>query len=437
MKLKLNSALGILCAFLLNSCTTTGPGGLFGKKSPHEQYGQSLINAGLKESALGRGWFTAAEQSLASPLGITIPYKETGYFPVEKTRATALRFEAKRGEKISISLQKRPTQNFTIYVDLWEERQNNNKKLLAFADTGGKSFSHDIDDSGFYIIRLQPELLSAGEYTLTITNGPSLAFPVQKGKIGSFWGAARDAGARSHEGIDIFAKKGTPAIAAADGNVSRVTTNKLGGKVVFMRPENKNYSLYYAHLDEQLVSDGQKVKTGDKIGLVGNTGNAISTAPHLHFGIYTAGGAIDPLAFVNPDVKPVPAIKSSLANLGGSMRTTNRTISLRKGMATNSEIITSMDANTLVEIQAATDNLYKVILPDGKFGFLTGSAAIPASTPVQKLKLRTAKELFDNPNTAAARKSQLAAGSTVSILGDFETYHFVKAEENSGWISKD
>lgn len=435
--MKCNSIIFLLLlgTTLLNSCKLTGPGGLFGKRSPHEQYGQNLEAAGLKRTALGEAWFAAAENSLNNPLNVAIPYKESGYFSAGKAEAAAVRFEVKRGEKLSISLEKRPAANFTVYVDLWEVRSNNNRKLVAYADTGGKPFSHEIDDSGFYIIRIQPELLAAGEYTLTVVNGPSLAFPVKNGRIGSFWGADRDGGARRHEGIDIFAPRRTPALAAADGTISRVTTNQLGGKVIFMRPSEKNYSLYYAHLDEQLVSAGQKVKAGDTIGLVGNTGNAISTSPHLHFGIYTMGGAIDPLVFVNPVKKPVPAIKASLANLGKSMRTTGRSVNLREGLGTSSNTISTLNPNTLLEINSATDNSYRVRLPDGRSGFVNSQSVNPVSTPIKRVTLAEEKPLYDNPDERAARKARLSSGTLVSVLGNFGDFLFVKAGENSGWIN--
>jgi len=64
-------------------------------------------------------------------------------------------------------------------------------------------------------------------------------------------------------------------------------------------------SLYYAHLDSILVPTGKKVIIGDTLGLVGNTGNARTTVPHLHFGIYKSGqGAINPLPFVKLTERP-------------------------------------------------------------------------------------------------------------------------------------
>jgi murein DD-endopeptidase MepM/ murein hydrolase activator NlpD len=125
-------------------------------------------------------------------------------------------------------------------------------------------------------------------------------FPVagKKPFVGSFWGAIRDGGKRSHEGIDIFAKKGTPVLAISDGMVTAIQNGGRGGKTVWLKSLKYLWSEYYAHLDRQLVKVGQMVKKGQVIGTVGNTGNARLTPSHLHFGIYTWSGAINPLAYV-------------------------------------------------------------------------------------------------------------------------------------------
>jgi murein DD-endopeptidase MepM/ murein hydrolase activator NlpD len=78
-----------------------------------------------------------------------------------------------------------------------------------------------------------------------------------------------------------------------------VTTNRLGGNVVWVWDAERGQALYYAHLDRQDVSAGSRVHAGDVLGRVGNTGNARTTPPHLHFGIYRPiEGAIDPLPFI-------------------------------------------------------------------------------------------------------------------------------------------
>lgn len=436
MKTNVPFASILICFFLLSSCTSLAPSGIFGKRSPHEHYGQKLSDAGLRSSVLGKLWFSEAQGSLDHPLSISIPYKETGYFGAERPRAIAFKFEAKRGQRISVSLQKKPIANFAIYVDLWELRKEKTKKLLASADTNSGPFSHDLDDEGTYLLRLQPELLSSGEYTLTIVAQPSLAFPVTKGKIGSFWGDSRDDGVRKHEGIDIFAAKRTPALAAAEGVVNRVGENTLGGKVVFMRPEGKAYSLYYAHLDEQLVSEGQKVKLGDTIGLVGNTGNARHTLPHLHFGIYTGGGAVDPVAFVDPEVKRPVGITASLSTLGKSMRVANKSASLMESPSQKANTLLKLRLSTLVLAEAANANWYRVQLPDGMQGYIVSSALIGSSAePVKHLTLTKDSALLEKPNADAPRKHVVSAGSVLKILGVFNDFYFVSANENSGWIN--
>lgn len=108
------------------------------------------------------------------------------------------------------------------------------------------------------------------------------------------WGAARGT-SRKHEGQDIFAPRGTPVISATRGVVLRIGQNRLGGNTVSVAgPGGRTY--YYAHLDRHAedLRVAQQVIPGTVLGFVGTTGNAKGTPPHLHFGIYGRGGAIDP-----------------------------------------------------------------------------------------------------------------------------------------------
>jgi murein DD-endopeptidase MepM/ murein hydrolase activator NlpD len=134
----------------------------------------------------------------------------------------------------------------------------------------------------------------------TNTVSKSLAFPVagKKNNIGSFWGARRDGGRRKHQGIDIFARKGTPVVAISDGVITTKDHTPIGGKTLWLKSANHNWTAYYAHLDKQKVKEGQYVRKGQVIGTVGNTGNARTTPSHLHFGIYTARGPVNPLPYV-------------------------------------------------------------------------------------------------------------------------------------------
>lgn len=418
----------------LCSCSQNGPAGLFRKVSPHEQYAANLRDAGLLQTALGRDWLAAAEKSLHNPLTVSVPYKETGYFPASQAMATALRFQASRGTKISIDFSKKPLKGFTVYIDLWEDREGQDKRLLAYADTNGSPFHHEVDDNdAFYILRLQPELLSAGEYTLTITSGPSLAFPVPGGKMQSFWGATRDAGARQHEGIDIFASRGSPALAAADGVVRRVGVNNLGGKVVFLRPEKKDFSVYYAHLDTQLVAAGQTVRQGDTLGLVGNTGNARGGPAHLHLGIYGNGGAIDPFHFINPAVKKPADISSQLRALGRAYRTTSAA-KLFIGPSRSAATVAALEANTFVHVLSASSSWYKVALPDGRDGYISSGNVRALENSLDNYRVTAESPLLDKPDDFTGSKKMLSPGDNLQVYARFQNYMYVRSGELDGWV---
>lgn len=126
------------------------------------------------------------------------------------------------------------------------------------------------------------------------SQAPAEALPVPVhgitlSQIADTWGEARSEG-RTHEGVDIFAARNTPVYAATSGYVLRVGENRLGGIIVFtVGPGGVRY--YYAHLERVAngVQVGTPVTTDTVIGFVGNSGNAETTPPHLHFGLYTNG----------------------------------------------------------------------------------------------------------------------------------------------------
>jgi murein DD-endopeptidase MepM/ murein hydrolase activator NlpD len=118
---------------------------------------------------------------------------------------------------------------------------------------------------------------------------------VRREQVANTWGAPRP-GDRRHQGQDIFAPKGTPVISATRGVVIRVAGNGLGGNTVsVLGPGGRTY--YYAHLSRYAegLRAGDTVQPGVVLGYVGNTGNARTTPPHLHFGVYGRTGAVDPL----------------------------------------------------------------------------------------------------------------------------------------------
>ena len=103
---------------------------------------------------------------------------------------------------------------------------------------------------------------------------------------------ARRSGGRTHRAIDIMAPHGTPVLAVSDGEITRIHTNRLGGKVLYLRSYGGEYDFYYAHLSAYAdgIEEGQTVRQGDVLGTVGNTGNARTTPPHLHFQVLRRSG---------------------------------------------------------------------------------------------------------------------------------------------------
>ena len=89
-----------------------------------------------------------------------------------------------------------------------------------------------------------------------------------------------------------MAPRGTPVLAASDGEIVRKHRNRLGGNVLYLRSHGGAYDFYYAHLDRYApgLEVGQTVRQGDVLGFVGNTGNARRTPPHLHFQVLDRGG---------------------------------------------------------------------------------------------------------------------------------------------------
>ena len=424
---------GICIVLFFLSCKT--PGGVFANRTAHEAYGDKLDKLGLKATVMGGRWFQEAARAISAPLPVQLPYKEAGYFSAERPGASSFGFSTKRGEQLTIGLSRTPTQNYLVFADLFET-QNGEIKYIQSLDTITYQLRHTPREDAQFILRIQPELLQSLSYTLEIQTGPSLAFPVAapgpKNRVISVWGDGRDRGARKHEGIDIGGERGTPLIAVGDGYVNRVTDNNLGGKVVFIRSAANNETWYYAHLDSQIAQTGQRVKTGDIVGLMGNTGNARTTAPHLHFGIYAANGAVDPLPYVNPNRKIAPAISAQTNMLGQQMRISGKsTEALSSPGNTKREKI---DLHLPLLVTAATGNFYKATLPGGEIRFVPASKLSSLDDPIKRLNLKTATPLTDTPSAGAPVIKMLEQGSSADLLGIYGTYHYVKAGDDVGWI---
>ena len=139
-----------------------------------------------------------------------------------------------------------------------------------------------------------------------------LEMPVQgisKSQIADSWHAPRE-GERLHEGQDIFASRGTPVLSATEGYIMQIGENKLGGHTISVIGAGGRI-YYYAHLDSYAphIASGDHVTPQTVLGYVGTTGNAASTPPHLHFGVYATGSALNPLPLLTDRSQEKPSAR--------------------------------------------------------------------------------------------------------------------------------
>ena len=279
---------------------------------PHEAFAHTLAATRLPRDPDARAWVESAERSLREPQSVELPFAESRQFAADGDAARGYAFAARAGQRVRVEVLVDSATEREVFVDLFRvtdrlERIGGGLPLTPGLNRAQRSVELDVLEAGAFVLRVQPQTDAAGTYAVRIAAGPLLAFPVlglDARAIQSGFGASRDGGRREHRGVDIFAARGTVALAAMDAWVSRVETTRVGGNVVWLQPLFGNMRLYYAHLDTQLVERGQFVLAGEPVGTVGNTGNAVTTPPHLHFGVYVRqpgmrGGAQDPYRFLH------------------------------------------------------------------------------------------------------------------------------------------
>ncbi|HEU4696824.1 MAG TPA: M23 family metallopeptidase, partial [Sphingomicrobium sp.] len=144
------------------------------------------------------------------------------------------------------------------------------------------------------VVTVKPNAAPPVTVAEQVVVGPSgLAIPVtgvKADQLTDTYDQARGSG-RRHDAIDIMAAEGTPVIAAADGKVEKLFNSVRGGITIYIRSPDQKWQYYYAHLQRYApgLHEGQDVKRGQVIGLVGHTGDASAAGPHLHFAINTMG----------------------------------------------------------------------------------------------------------------------------------------------------
>ena len=421
-------------AVLLTACTDQQAGvrSALGVGTPRERYVSRLHGAGLHQTAVGARWLAAGDSAPRAAEPITPPFREAGYFDGRDPRAVAYRWPVKRGQRTIVVVAAEGDsagRGPALFVDAWRRDTTGALHRAASLDSASGVLELEAEHDGELVVRLQPEALRAVRYVLTIRVAPlARAFPVSgrdERAAQSFWGAARDAGARSHQGVDIFAPRGTPVVAATPGLVTSVGENRLGGNVVWVVEPGRRWAFYYAHLDRQLVRPGTHVAAGDTLGLVGNTGNARTTPPHLHFGVYRTGrrGAVDPWPFVHQPKGDVDPVRVPVTALGGERRLTSAA-----GAAL---------AGDVGELLAARGSRYVVRLADGRTATVAPSSLVPLA-PLESLashRSRVDTPLRIRPDTSALVLARVGPAERVSLLGRSSGWCLFATPRARGWAA--
>ena len=407
-------ALIVLMVFVFTSCQT-----IF-NISPYESYVKSLETSGISKSSMGKKWISSGQNALLNPNeSVRPPFKSEIFFREITPTAVSYGLKYEENAKLTFKISSKGKDNNGVYVDIFENNPNKNRiKNFYVKDT---VFVYENNNTQNLILRIQPQLLVNQYVTLEIIENAKLAFPVKNGSnkdIQSHWGVAREGGLRKHEGVDIFNKKGTPILAVEDGTIARVGTNHLGGKVVWQRLGMFGQSIYYAHLDSQAVSTGQTVKKGDIVGFMGNTGNAKTTPSHLHFGIYTGSGAIDPILYIlKRDTIPAK-LKLSEKYLGSEL------------------IIKTESGQTPINILSVSS---VAINYTDHLGNLQNINQLNINSKI-KAKYKpnpSVQNVIDEPSSEGIPIAKFNANKAFKILGYADNYLYLEQNEVKGWVLKE
>ena len=394
-------------------------------RSPHDSYYSALLRENLKATA--ERWKMEAEESLAAPVRIPLPYSERRLLEADYLQPITFAFDRKVDELIQVDIFPSINTRAEVFVDVFfvKDAATEPTRIGSMA-AKEQQLKIAAEQTGQYLVRIQPSHAAQGLVDIAITSPLRYGFPVdteRENAVQSLFGVDRDGGARRHEGIDIFAPRGTPVIAAEAGRVTRVGDTPRGGKNVWVRGDQRSF--YYAHLDSIAVSPGDRVKRGEVLGTLGNTGNAVTTSPHLHFGIYKFGhGAVDPLPLVGrkksiityapPLVELAPrwlSIKTGKANL-------------RSGPSQKATTVASLRRAELVQVDSVTGDWLRVTTGKGTKGFI---ARHLTEAPSESIVTLTENYVaFYLPDDTAPVVGNFSAGDKLPTLGRFGSFAWVK-----------
>jgi peptidoglycan LD-endopeptidase LytH len=459
----------LVLAVLAGGCAPALTHGV--SSSPRGQYERELRAARPHGESVAAEWTATGNAAAHAASRVSVPFEEAVHFTAHRASAVAYRVTLRRADRFAAAVDPPRLRERGVFVELFEVVPGATERLLLIArsERGAHTLRTLIPRTGEYVLLVQPRLEHGGRYRIAFGTGAqtplaatataatviaALTFPVHgvtMRAIGSRYGEPRDGGARAHHGVDIFAPRGTPVLAAADGRITNVANTRVGGRVIWQIADDTGLELYYAHLDAQQVRVGQRVRAGEQIGRVGNTGNARTTPPHLHFGVYLPGRApVDPApllaaggALERPvaTVPPASAARADLSAaidigaLGSWLRTAVDQAPLHASPSDGSPSVVALRAGTPIRLVGGTTAWYRVALPDGVLGFVNASAVAQLPPPQRRIGIRGRTPLLEHTTPDARPIETIYGGESVEVLGEYERHLLVRTTTGQiGWI---
>lgn len=457
----------------------------------YEEYVRAMHELGMSNSRIGAAWVASGELEGAEPVIAATPFQERRFLDPREPQAVFYLVEGMRGHRLDIAVNGpsgsayfldayRLPAEYRPRIDSgqgnwqdvpWQRGEAEQAASAGGVQHGESELSFEPRQHRFYLIRLQPQLLEGGEFTIRITADAALAWPVpgtSHEDIWSVFGAPRDGGVRIHHGVDIFAPRHTPLVTISEESYIRTVGQRdRGGNTVSITDRQRDLMLYYAHLEDQEHDiEGQTVPSGTRVGTMGNTGNAMTTPPHLHIGIYEGSWRrpLDPWYFIVPLNTDPPGIAELPAALGEYARIVPASADIiaypaqtsstlpspavtdgrGDGLPESAYPVTSFPAGpalaarlangTPVRLTGVLGGYAHVTVPDGIRGYLP----VQALGSLQQTGERTIEQetmITERVGGSFLPVAVAQAGDVVRDLGGYSSFRLVETSDGQrGWI---
>jgi hypothetical protein len=180
-----------------------------------------------------------------------------------------------------------------------------------------------------------------------------------------------------------------------------------------------------------------RVDIGDTLGFVGNTGNARTTPPHLHFGVYRRGeGPVDPYWFVYRPRGTLPRLLADTTRLGRWIRPSGARALLLTAPVARSDTVGILGRHTAMRVVSASGGFYRVRLPDGATGFVNARLTESADRAIATLPGGGA--ILARPVANLSPSDVVAvvdSGESIGVLGRFGEFTLVRNSRGvAGWV---